>query len=219
MKTKTHYHDEIEKDLRKQESQILVYRTVFNRKDVRYFSFEDFILRPNMIFESFGIDNYVQEADRIKNISDKEVRNEAKRVFFPAVDLSNSGVLSIDIDGINSDKNLKESIIKSLKKLPCTYAVTESVSGNIVAFFKYDCAVKDFPFLYYKLYLELTLLLSVNIDFLPEIGRLRYLSLGEVYLLNPEAEVLTQVLRVERLPYINTQIGKDKARKIVYGSK
>jgi hypothetical protein len=94
----------------------------------------------------------------------------------------------------------------------------DSVSGNVVAYFKYECYTKEFPFLYYRIYLELTLLLSVNIDFLPEIGRLRYVSIGEIHHYNENSETLTEILEVDELPYINTSVKKDKARRVIFGS-
>jgi len=113
---------------------------------------------------------------------------------------------------------VKLKIIQKLSKLDTAFCVMESVSGNIVVYFKYECYTKEFPFLYYKIYLELTLLLSVNIEFLPEIGRLRYVSTGEIYLYNENSDTLTEILEVDELPYINTSVKKDKARKVIFGS-
>ncbi len=197
---------------------IVAYRNVFKREDVAHFDFLDLIKNQEVIFNAFKIDDFEEELENIKNISDKEQRNIAKRNFIPAVDLSQSGILSIDIDGISNNPELKEKLIAKFRKLNSVYVLMESVSGNLVAFFKYECQAKDFPFLYYKIYLELTLVLSVNIDFLPEIGRLRYVSTGEVYIFNENSETLDEILEVESLPYINTQVGKDKARRTIYGS-
>jgi len=197
---------------------IIAYSSVYERKETKEFEFIDLIKNQSTIFESFGIYNYVYELDRIKTISDKEERNQAKRSYIPAVDLSMSGVLSIDIDGIFNNQDLKSKIIKKLSNLNSCFAAMESVSGNVVAFFKYECTTVEFPFLYYKIYLELTLLLSVNIDFLPEIGRLRYVSIGELFHYNEHSEVLDEVMECETLPYINTQVGKKKARDVRYGS-
>lgn len=200
------------------DSPVIAYRNVFKREDARQFSFEDFIKSPSYIFEEFEVENFKEELENIKNIQVKEERNNAKRNFIPAVDLSQSGILSIDIDGIHKNELVKEKLIEKLKKLNSVHVLMESVSGNLVVFFKYECTTKDFPFLYYKIYLELTLILSVNIDFLPEIGRLRYVSMGDIYVFNENSEVLTDILEVETLPYINTQVGKDKARRTIYGS-
>lgn len=200
------------------EESVIAYRNVFKREDSFQFSFYDFIKNPKNIFNQFKILDFENELKKIKDIKVKEERNVAKINFIPAVDLSQSGVLSIDIDGISSNEIVKNKIIEKLKKLDSVYVLMESVSGNLVVFFKYECFTKKFPFIYYKIYLELTLLLSVNIDFLPEIGRLRYVSLGEVYIFNPDCYILDQILEVESLPYINTQVGKDKARKAIYGS-
>jgi hypothetical protein len=206
------------KEIKVIDSPVIAYRNVFKREDVRQFSFVDFIKNPQVIFKSFEIDDFEKELEKIKNIQLKEERNIAKRNFIPAVDLSQSGILSIDIDGINKNELVKNKIIEKLQKLPSVYVLMESVSGNLVAFFKYECSAKDFQFLYYKIYLELTLLLSVNIDFLPEIGRLRYVSNGQLYVFNENCEILDEILEVETLPYINTQVGKDKARKTIFGS-
>jgi hypothetical protein len=197
---------------------IIAYRNVFNRNDNAEFDFLDLLKNQYLIFNAFKIDDFETELERIKSISDKEERNVAKRNYIPAVDLSMSGVLSIDIDNIFQNTELKEKVINRLSTLHSCYAVMESISGNVVAFFKYECSTVEFPFLYYKIYLELTLLLSVNIDFLPEIGRLRYVSIGELYHFNEDSDILTEVMDVETLPYINTVVKKDKARTLVFGS-
>jgi hypothetical protein len=197
---------------------IIAYKSVFERKDTREFDFLDLIKNQEVIFNAFKIDDYKDELYRIKNIENKELRNNEKRNYIPAVDLSMSGVLSIDIDNIFQNQELKQKVITKLSKISSCFAVMESISGNVVAFFKYECSTVEFPFLYYKIYLELTLLLSVNIDFLPEIGRLRYVSIGELYHFNENSDVLDEIMEVETLPYINTQVGKDKARKAIFES-
>lgn len=197
---------------------IIAYRNVFNRNDNAEFDFLDLLKNQYLIFNAFKIDDFETELEKIKSISDKEERNVAKRNYIPAVDLSMSGVLSIDIDNIFNNQELKAKVIQKLSKLNSCFAVMESISGNVVAFFKYECSTVEFPFLYYKIYLELTLLLSVNIDFLPEIGRLRYVSIGELYHFNENSDVLYEVMDVETLPYINTVVKKDKARTLVFGS-
>jgi len=198
---------------------ITAYRNVFNREDAKTFDFLDLIKNQFVIFNAFKLDDFEEEAARIKSLSDKAERNEAKRLYFPAADLSASGVLSIDIDGISGNDSVKKEVIHKLSSHANCFAVMESASGNVVSFFKYDCTAMEFPFLYYRLYLELTLLLSVNIDFLPEIGRLRYVSIGELYHFNENSRTLTELMRCDTLPYINTQVGKDKARKAIYGSR
>jgi hypothetical protein len=198
---------------------ITAYRNVFKREDAKTFDFIDLVKNQYLIFNAFKLDDYESETARVKSLLDKTERNEAKRDYFPAVDLSASGVLSIDIDGISNNERVKNGVVTKLSSLDTCLAVMESVSGNVVAFFKYECATVEYPFLYYKLYLELTLTLSVNIDFLPEIGRLRYVSTGELYHFNEEAHTLTELMQCESLPYINTQVGKDKARTAIYGSR
>jgi len=197
---------------------VIAYQNVFNRNDNAEFDFLDFIHNPELVFNAFKIDDFESELARIKSIENKEERNNAKRNYIPSVDLSMSGVLSIDIDGIFNNPDLKSKVISKLQNLKSCFVVMESVSGNVVAFFKYECTTVEFPFLYYKIYLELTLLLSVNIDFLPEIGRLRYVSIGEVYHFNENSETLDEIMDVETLPYINTVVKKDKARTLVFGS-
>ena len=200
------------------ERRIIAYKSVFDSDTMKEFNFEDLIKNQSSIFEGFGIEDFETELERIKNIKSKEDRNIAKRNFIPAVDLSMSGVLSIDIDGISDKPDVKDRIIRRLSALTTCLAAMESVSGNIVVFFKYDCLASEFKFLYYKIYLEMTLLLGVNIDFLPEIGRLRYVSLGEVFIYNEDSEELTEIIECETLPYINTQVGNKKARGVIYGS-
>ena len=198
---------------------IFAYKTVFERNESVEFDFLDLVKYQHTIFTFFKLDDYKDQLLRIKNIEQKKDRNVAKREYIPAVDLSKSGIFSIDIDGISKNEELKKVIISRLSKLDTCLCVMESVSGNVVAFFKYKCTKQQFPFLYYKTYLELTLLLSVNIDFLPEINRLRYVSIGETYHLNENSTVLVEIMNVDTLPYINTQVNKDAARKAIFGSK
>lgn len=198
---------------------VIAYKSVFNRENPKEFIFLDFIQNPEIIFSSFEIENPKEKQRQIIAIKDKAQRNDVKRNFLPAVDLSLSGILSIDIDGISENEFQKKDIVNKLSKMPICYCISESVSGNLVAYFIYDCPRADFKFLYYKLYLELTLILSVNIDFLPEIGRLRYVSLGEVYHFNKDSETVREILKVDKLPYINTSIGKPNSRKVMYASK
>lgn len=197
--------------------QILVYKNVYSRKETKYYDLLKYIEQPMDILSDFGVTE--DDLKNIKATEDKQDRNELKRQKLPAVDFSMCGLLTIDIDGISDDKTTKNRIIDVLSKTDTCYLLQETASGNVVAFFKYDCKVGDFQFLYYKIYLEMTLLLSVSIDFLPEINRLRYLNAGEIYHLNESCKVLTKILKVDNLPYINTKVTKDKARRVVYGSK
>lgn len=201
------------------ENTIYGYESVFNRDSAKEFEFLDFLNNPEIIFEAFDKGDFETELKSIKNIADKQERNNAKRDYLPAVDISNANILSIDIDGIFHDEVKKAKVIELLKKTDSTYAIKESVSGNIVAFFKYKCESDKYKFLYYKLYLQLVLKLSISIDFLPEIGRLRYVSIGETYYLNEDSEVITDFLEVDELPYINTVVKQDNARRVIYGSR
>ncbi len=201
------------------EQTIYAYENVFNRENPKEVTLRDFIMNPEFIYMEFDKEDYEGELYKIKQIENKQERNNYKRNYLPAVDISPASVLSIDIDGIFDKPTIKQSVIDKLKKLPETLAIKESVSGNIVAFFRYECQSNQFKFLYYKIYLELILKLSVNIDFLPEIGRLRYVSTGETYYLNENSEVLTEIIEVDELPYITTVVKKDKARGLVYGSR
>lgn len=198
---------------------IYAYENVYNRQNPKEVTFKDFINNPEFIYMEFYKEDFEGELYKIKNISDKQERNQQKRNYLPAVDISPASILSIDIDGIFDKPELKKKVIDKLKKLPETLAIKESVSGNVVAFFRYECQSKDFKFLYYKLYLELILKLSVNIDFLPEIGRLRYVSIGETFYVNENSEVLTEIIEVDELPYITTVVNKYKARGVIYGSR
>lgn len=201
------------------ENKIKVYRNVFSREDVLDFSFNDLIKNPEVIYNAFKLEGFEEELLRIKSIVSKGLRNEAKRSFMPAADLSESGIFSIDIDNISDRPKVKDNCIAVLSGRSDVLCVMETASGNLVVFFKYNCSVEDYPFLYYRAYLQLTLELSVNIDFLPEVGRLRYVSNGEVYHYNEDSDILDEILEVESLPYINTQVSKDTAREQIFGSR
>lgn len=203
----------------KKDETIIVYKAVNKREDPIEMTFEDFLENPKKIYKVLRLpDDFSEQVLSIKDIKSKSIRNEKKREMLPAVDLSQTGILSIDIDGIAGNTHTILGIVSKLKNLKTCMAIQESVSGNLVAFFKYECSVAEYKFLYYKIYLELTLLLSVSIDFLPEIGRLRYVSNGELYHLNYESETLTEILDVDEVPYINTKMDKPDARRVVYGS-
>lgn len=184
---------------------IKVYKSVYNRKETFESDLNTFIQRPDRIFKVVGLDDWKEKLKEIRSEEHKPTRNEMKRAYLPAVDIAESGYLSIDIDGISHDEGLKQSIIDKLYEMDSCYACMDSVSGNLVAFFKYDIEDDKFRYLYYKLWLELTLSLGVNIDFLPEKNRLRYVSDGDVHFIHDagyEIETLTGYLEVEQLPYI-----------------
>lgn len=200
-------------------TKIRAYRNVFDRNNPIEVSFEDLIKNPDSIFKAFNISDAAEILQRIAITTDKAERNEFKRNNLPAVDISPASILSIDIDGIADSSFTIQKCVSALRQLDSCLAIKQSVSGNLVAFFRYSCKVEEFPFLYYKLYLELVLKLSVNIDFLPEIGRLRYVSGGTTFHYNPDSRVLTEILNTGQLPYINASVGKEKARTVIYGSR
>jgi len=195
---------------------VIVYKNVFSRDSLMETTFDVYLENPLSIYGNFGANVGILET--IRKTKDKEERNILKRNNLPTMDLSQSGILAIDIDNISDSPLIKENIVLKLKKNDYCFLIKESVSGNIVAFFKYDCSVKDYPFLYYKLYLELTILLGVNIDFLPEIGRLRYVDLNDILYINKNCETLTEILNVGVLPQIKTSITIKNARNVRYGS-
>lgn len=188
------------------ENNVLMYKTVFDRGDSGVTDFHTVLHNEGDIFSKFGIKSYKTKLKYIKNIKTKEIRNHHKRTMLPVVKLYPAGILSIDIDNIYGDEKEISRLVDLLKELDTCRAIKGTPSGNLVAFFRFKCdEPKDFPYLYYKLYLELTLLLNVTIDFLPEVGRLRYISNGEVYHDNPESKVLHEILKVKQLPYITTK--------------
>jgi len=199
------------------ERTVIVYKNVFDRSNPKEFTFDDYLYEPDKIFKAFDL-NY-DAVTSIKTMKDKGERNSFKRNNLPAMDLSLSGLLAIDIDGISDNSLLKTSIIQKLMRLPSCYVIKESVSGNLVAFFKWNCDPVDYKFLFYKIYLELTILLGVNIDFLPEIGRLRYIGEAGFIHKNEKSTVLTEILNVGRLPVIKTAVTPNDARSIKYCSR
>ena len=194
-----------------------VFETVFNRDNFWEFTADEFLVHPELVAEHFEI-----KLEDIKSISeekDKPLRNQLKRDILPAANFYEDSIFTIDIDNIYNDQVKKTKIVNKLKKLDDCFAVKESVSGGLSAFFKFECTPAEFPFVYYKKYLELTLLLAVNIDFIPDIGRLRYLSLGEVFHYNPNSEVLTEMIEVDVLPVINANVSVEEGRRVIYGSR
>lgn len=198
---------------------LIIYKSVFDRSEAITFSPEIFFTQPLDIFEAFKIDSPVANAEAIAVQEDKQLRNNMKRDLLPAASFGVANILTIDIDDIAKDYYKKKEVVQRLVDQGQALAVQESISGNVVAFYKFDCSIEDFPFLYYKIYLELTLLLGVNIDFLPDFGRLRYVNpIAETYLYNPDAPALTETLKVGKLPAINTQVGIQGARNVIYRS-
>lgn len=198
----------------------ILYKTVYKRKDTLEVDHITVLKTPHRVFELLGLTDYKEKLAQIKSNDNKEERNQLKRDYLPAVDVSPENILTIDIDDI-LDGQTKKDLISLLSNHSACYAIMESVSGNLVAYFKYECDPKDYKYIYYKLYLELTLILGIDIDFLPERNRLRYVSMGELYYFNEESEVLTEMLKVEKLPHINrgTQTQDKEGRtRVVYKS-
>lgn len=196
---------------------IQIFKNVFTRNNPWEISFEDFIHNPQTVFDLFNKDGIAIITD-IAGTTNKELRNEKKRNSLPAANFEDANILCIDIDGIFDKPEKKQEIINTLRNAKNVLCVKDSPSGNLAIFFKWEGEKEDFKYIYYRAYLELTIQLSVNIDFLPEECRLRYVSFGEVHLYNTEAQPLTEPLRVENLPYINTQPNL-KRGSVKYGSR
>ena len=179
-----------------------MYHRVYKRNHTTKVDFKDFILDPRKLMIKSGTMNPDQVFENIKRISDKEERNLKKRNTLPAVDLSPDNILTIDIDGISDNPELIQTVVDRLKQIDSCFACMESVSGNVVAFFKYEVNKEDYKYLYYKIYLELTLVLGIDIDFLPELNRLRYISDGKVFFYREDSKVLTEILKIDKLPYM-----------------
>ena len=195
---------------------IKIYKSVYDRSSFIECKVPDFVDNDH-IFKSLGV-NKQKVLDIIQNETDKPTRNTLKRDLLPAVNFEDSGLFSIDIDGISHDKYKVRLLTTKLSSLDFTFMVCKSVSGNLVAFFKYECEPEEFKFLYYKTYLELTLILNTAIDFLPEVNRLRYLCDGGYEYFNNESKVLTELMDVDVVPYIKTSVTPEGARSTVYSS-
>lgn len=198
---------------------ITVYKNVFSRENpATIFTFDDYLFNPDLIFKHFRLDLDTQ-LNKVIHEADKTARNVLKRELLPAMDASPANIFALDIDDVQDYSNRFGVWSERLLEIGA-YCVKESVSGNIVAFFRYspDISVSEYPFVYYKKYLETTLALGVNIDFLPEINRLRYVGAPGVLAINDNAPVLTEGLHVGQLPTINTHVTPTEARKRVYKS-
>lgn len=190
-----------------------MYHRVYKRNHTTKVDFKDFILDPRKLMIKSGAINPDQIFENIKRVSDKERRNLRKKNTLPAVDLSPDNILTIDIDGISNDPELIQTVVDKLEQIDSCFACMESVSGNVVAFFKYEVTKEDYKYLYYKIYLELTLTLGIDIDFLPELNRLRYISDGKVFFYREDSKVLTEILKIDKLPYMR----QGKEVKVVGG--
>lgn len=190
---------------------VKIYKRVYDRKESSACSFLDFI-KGN--FKEMPARSII---DMIPTIKDKKSRNTVKRELLPAADLSGTEYICIDID--NLDNRNKLPIIDKLAKHPSVYMITESISGNIAVFFKYNTKLKDkFSLVYYRLWLELTLDLQIHIDFLPEPNRLRYVSNGTVFYTNETCNMYSQYMNTNGIPYISTSEAPKNENK-TFGSK
>ena len=181
--------------------QVICYERVNRRENKKEVSIETFFENPREIFSLWGEPSVSVDAvfRLLKEQTEKQYRNDLKREYLPAVSLDQVKIMSIDIDGLEDSPEAKQSIIGQLKNDESIYCLQESASGNLVIFYKFDCSTEDYQYLYYKKYLELTLRLEIEIDYLPEINRLRYVSLGEKYIYNKDAKPLTELLKVNRM--------------------
>lgn len=152
----------------------------------------------------------------IRTLKDKEAKNVIKRSLLPAASLENTDILSIDID--NLEERSKLELINKISKWEYTWKLAESVGGNLVIYIKWDRNLKKFfDKLYYHIWLELTMLLTTPIDFLPELDRLRYVSKGQIYFENDDSKVWDTFINISSVPYIATsKKGKERAN---FGSR
>lgn len=221
-----------------EELEIKLYAAVYKRDVSKMIPLKDFLFQPESVYYAFDKLDAPEKLESISQIEDKIDRNQAKRDYMMAVDLSPAKVLAIDIDNIAQISGCVEFVVEKLSALPSCFAIKKSISGNVFALFRWDCDEGMFQFLYYQLWLELTMLLKLNIDFLPELGRLRYVSLGEPLYYNADAVVLSEYIELDSLPYINTAVKQEpefelvpdedfpeimvkrkvKRKKVIYGS-
>jgi len=183
--------------------EINVYKAVFLRKESAQVPIDLFFEEPVKLFQMWNRELTEEEImkiyDEIKEASgDHKYKSDLKRNLLPAVDLSPANMMSIDIDNISDKPEVKQKIINELLLDNKVYCLQESASGNLVVYYRFECAVDDYQYLYYKKYLELTLKLEVAIDYLPEVNRLRYVSLGQKFIYNKDAEPLTELLIVDK---------------------
>lgn len=200
---------------------LTVYKTVFDRVNPTHCNFKQFIYTPAELCEKLGMHDPYKVYRQIKATTDKAERNHFKRNYLPAVDLSPANIFSIDIDDISHNIDLVRSIAEKLTSDRQCLAVTESISGNLVAYYKFNCDKEEFNRLYYKKYLELTLSVGVNIDFLPEINRLRYLSVGaRIWHYNEESETVTEMFQSNAVPYISHKAPAEakKGKRVIFKS-
>lgn len=197
-----------------QEKNVIKYKNVFDRSQPELISFEEFITADSEMDKIFL---------EIQNISDKKARNEFKRNNLFAVDLCLTNIIRIDID--EADERIQADLITKLAALPFVWIIQKSASGNLCVYIQYErFLLRDFKFwqIYYKLWLELTVVLEVSIDFLPEQNRLAYKSNGAIVYKAETPIKYVSVIKVPSLPYINTNKkiteGGANVRRVAFGS-
>lgn len=176
---------------------LTVYRRVFDRKTVANVDLETFLLRPEEVLNAFGEKGLNKLIGVIKRTKDKEYRNYKKRENLPVAEMFTAGALVIDLDDLLGDEGKINGLVSILRDDAHCHCIKGTPSKNLMAVYKVDCTEEDFPKVYYKLYLELTLKLGIHIDYLPEPGRQRYLSNGRVFYYNPDSVPLTEMLHVK----------------------
>lgn len=195
------------------EKNVIKYANVFDRSQPELISFEEFIT-ADPLFEKIFLE--------ISKLDNKKLRNDFKRANLYAVDLCLTNIIRIDID--EADERIQAELITKLAALPYTWIIQKSASGNLCVYFQYErFLLRDHKFwqIYYKLWLELTVILEVNIDFLPEQNRLAYKSNGAILYQAETPLQYVNIIKVPSLPYINTNKkteGGANVRKTAFGS-
>lgn len=201
--------------------EVILYKAVFLRKENTKISVDLFFEEPFKLFQTWdstltekAIENIYQEIKEA--YSDKKYKSDLKRNLLPVADLSPANILSIDIDNVADKPEIKQKIISILKQDDKVYCLQESASGNLVVYYKFECDTDNYQYLYYKKYLELTLKLEIAIDYLPEMDRLRYVSIGEKFIYNKDVEPLTELLVVDKFitPSVSTEDATTKQAEV-----
>lgn len=206
---------------------IKVYKNVFDRNNPKTYTLDCYLKTPEVIFDDFKLSE--DRIFEIKNIKSKEERNNAKRDYLPAIDLSPSNIMILDFDMVNENQDKFNEVISKLSNIDECRLIKESISNNLFAAFKFDKEIisndAKYNFLYLNYYFELTLQLGTYIDFLPEPNRLRYFTLDKTHYLNENSSLATKMLPLEKIPVIKPKNifegennNKPRKRKVTYRS-